>query len=85
MPDFSRLSDADLDTKIAKYEAVIEDVELNGGVGKVQGEGRLVEYVQANVSSARNTLEELYFERRKRTAALTGLPCGRAIPVRILP
>lgn len=84
MADYRGLSDDDLRAKITRYEAAIEEIDLGGGVAVIAGEGRRMEYVQANASKARETLEDLYYERSRRWPADYPRQ-GRAIAVRILP
>ena len=66
MADYRGLSEFDLLSKIQRYEDAIEKIDLGGDVSKIQGEGRLIEIVQANAGKARETLEDLYYERSRR-------------------
>jgi hypothetical protein len=84
MADYRALTDADLSAKIGRYEDAIEKIDLGGDVAVIAGEGRRMEIVQANASGARQTLEDLYYERSRRFPDQFPRR-GRAIGVRILP
>lgn len=59
-------SDEALKDEIRQYRAAKREVNLGGGVGKVQGEGRLVEFTKANAGGIDVELRELYAEARRR-------------------
>ena len=73
-------TDQQLLAKIQQYGEAIEKVALGGGVGRVQGEGRMVEFVPSNIGLAQATLRTLIAE-----AVGRGLMDGRggAIAVEI--
>jgi hypothetical protein len=77
---YTSLSDEDLANEIAEYRAAVKKASL-GGVGKVAGEGRMIEYVQGNIGDARLALRELYAEAARR--GLDTGPSGSAIAVEI--
>jgi hypothetical protein len=81
MPDYRGLSDDELKAKIVLYEARAEEILMGDGVAKIQGEGRLMEYVQANSGQLTAALEQLYYERSRRWPDLFPYR-GRAIGVR---
>jgi hypothetical protein len=64
--DPSIWTDEALIAEIKQYQAAKKEAALGGGVGKVQGEGRLVEFTRANSSEIDLALRELYAEMRRR-------------------
>lgn len=64
--DPSLYTDAELIAEIKQYQAAKREVNIGGGVGKVQGEGRLVEFTKANAGGIDVELRELYAEAKRR-------------------
>lgn len=78
---YAGLTDEQLEAEIAEYAAAIKKVTM-GGIGKVAGEGRMIEYLPGNVGDARLALRELYSEAASRGLAISA-NTGGAIPVEI--
>lgn len=62
---YTSLTDEDLEAEISEYRGAIKKAAM-GGVGKVAGEGRMIEYVAGNLGDARLALRELYAEASRR-------------------
>lgn len=69
---YTTLSDADLDAKIIELTTKYENVQMGGGVAKVQREGRLLEYTKSNSGGLIDLLKIALAERDRRN----GVPRG---------
>lgn len=80
---YADISDEDLVTKIRAFRDARDELAGGGMVAKVQGEGRMVEYVRSDItgsSKALNTALRNYLAE----AARRGLPIGDGLGGAIL-
>jgi Mn-dependent DtxR family transcriptional regulator len=81
MSRFAYMTDDELTAEIAAYRKAIRDVTMGGGVGRVAGEGRMMEITRPDVGRAEAALRDLEALARRRGLVLTG--SGGAIGVEI--
>lgn len=77
---YESLSDEDLQAKIDKFNAALEEIALGGEVAKIQSDGRLMELVRGNTGQADTILGLLLDEQEMRQNG--GVLRGRALGMR---
>ncbi len=66
------LTDEELLAEIAQYRKAVRDVAMGGGIGKVSGEGRLLEFTRSNALVASAALRDLLTVARGRGLPIAG-------------
>lgn len=67
-------TDSELTAEIKAYAKGKRALTMGEGVAKIQGEGRLVEFVASNSHELDHALAEMMYEARQRGLPIGGMP-----------